>query len=274
MTILQGIILGVIQGATEFIPVSSSGHLVLAPWLLGWQFEPEAAFAFDVLVQMGTLLAVIAYFWRDLREIALAMAAGLLQGKPLEESRARLGWLILAATAPAGVIGLVFKDFFERNFGDPAQAAIQLLVTAALLAASEWMVGRAPRQEDPRLSDAIAIGFWQALSILPGISRSGATIAGGLTRGLRREAAARFSFLMSIPVMLGAGGLAFKDLVQDGGLSSLLPALIAGFLAAAVVGFATIAWLQRYLRAHPLYVFAAYCAAFGVACLLVAWLRG
>ncbi len=274
MTILQGIVLGIIQGLTEFIPVSSSAHLVLAPWLLGWEFEPEAEFAFDVLVQLGTLLAVIVYFWGDLTEMAWAMLKGLWRRRPLDSSSARLGWMIVVATLPAVALGLVLKDFFERVFDSPVAVAALLLGTALLLAGGEWLIRRRPRREHAGLGDAVAIGFWQALSILPGISRSGATIAGGLSRGLRRETAARFSFLMSVPVMIGAAALTLTDLTSAGGLESLLPPLTAGFLAAAVVGFAAIAWLLRYLRTRPLYPFAVYCVLAGTICLLVGLLRG
>ena len=138
MTILQAFILGVVQGATEFIPVSSSAHLVLVPWLLGWQFDPSAAFVFDVLVQWGTLLALIAYYWGDLWAIFTAALTGLAQRKPFGTLLARLAWLIVLATIPAVVLGLLFKDFFEAMFGNPVGTAALLLGTAALLAGSEY----------------------------------------------------------------------------------------------------------------------------------------
>ena len=274
MTVFQALVLGVVQGLTEYIPVSSSAHLVLLPWLLRWDIPQQTAFVFDVLVQWGTLAAVVAYFWRDLWEIAAGMIAGLLRGKPFEGVPAQMGWLIIAATIPTGLAGLLLKGFFETMFGNPQAVAALLFGTAALLTFSERFSQQEGWLERIRLSDAVIIGCWQAVAILPGISRSGATIAGGLSRGVKREAAARFSFLISIPILLAAGLLAMRDLLGMGGLRPLLPALAVGFVSAAVVGFAVVAWLLRYLRNHTLYVFAAYCAALGLACLLVAAARG
>ncbi len=274
MTLLQALLLGIVQGATEYIPVSSTAHLVLVPWLLRWNISEQTAFVFDVLVQLGTLAAVAAYFWRDLWEVARGMTRALLRGKPFEGESAQLGWFLLVATIPAGLAGLLLKDFFESVFGDPMAVAALLLGTAALLALREWLSARAARLERVRLSDAIIIGCWQILALLPGISRSGATIAGGLTRGLTREAAARFSFLMSIPVLLAAGLLAARDMLKIGQLAQFLPVMLVGFFAAAVVGFGVIAWLMRYLRQRRLYVFALYCTLAGLGCLLAGFLRG
>lgn len=274
MTIFQALILGVVQGATEFIPVSSSAHLVLVPWLVGWQFDPKAAFVFDVLVQWGTLLAVIVYYWADLWGMLRAAIAGLLQGKPLGTPQARLAWLIVVATVPAVVLGLAFKDLFEAMFGDPVGTAAWLLGTAALLAASEYF-GRFSRKIDSLTwLDAVIIGLAQAIAIVPGISRSGATIAGGLSRRLERPAAARFSFLMSVPALLGAGVVALKDLFDIPGWAAQVPTVAVGFVVAAIVGYLCIRWLIGYLSRRPLYGFAIYCVAASAVCLAVAVIRG
>lgn len=270
MNLLQALILGVLQGATEFLPVSSSGHLVLAPWLLGW---PAPGLAFDTVVHWGTAVAVIAYFWRDW--IALIRAAlRSLRDRSLTDANARLAWCIVLGTVPAAVLGYLLEDFFEEMFARPVAAAAFLLVTAAILAVSERCSRRERDLDALTWLDALLIGLGQAVAILPGISRSGATIAAGLGRGLKREPAARFSFLLATPIILGAGALQTADLAQAGDLAAQAPALVVGFLAAGLVGLGCIYFLLRHLQKHRLYPFAIYCAAAGVGCLIVALLRG
>jgi undecaprenyl-diphosphatase len=265
MDLIQAIILGIVQGVTEYIPVSSSAHLVLVPWLLGW---PDAPFEFEVLVQWGTLVGVFVYFWRDLWGILRGVLAGLAQRRPLATLEARLGWYIILATLPAVVLGLLFKDQVEAVFSSAKTTAALLLGTAALLAVAEYLGKRERELTGITWLDALIIGLWQAVAMFPGISRSGATIAGGVLRGLDRKSAARFSFLMSVPVMVGAGGLAIKDLVEAGNLAGLLPALILGSAAAAISGYLCIRWLLGYLQRGKLYGFAIYCAIVGVFCLV------
>jgi undecaprenyl-diphosphatase len=294
VNLFHAFFLGILQGATEFLPVSSSGHLVLVPWLLGWA---SPGLAFDAVVHWGTALAVVAYFWRDwvalvraalcsLRALTLrrlrtegesspAARAALEPSQGLQDSAdAHLAWCILLGTVPAALAGWLLEDFFERMFAHPPVAAAFLLVTAALLTASERF-GRRERDLDALVwLDALLVGLAQALAIFPGISRSGATIAAGLSRGLRREPAARFSFLLATPVILGAGLLKVVDLAQMGGLAAQVPTLAIGFAAAAVVGFGCIHFLLRYLQRHRLYPFAIYCAVVGVVCLVVVLIRG
>jgi len=298
MYIVRALLLGALQGATEFLPVSSSGHLVLVPWILGW---PASSLAFDAVVHWGTAAAVVAYFWRDwvslvraawrsLRHLALfgrgepqtrpyagasdPPAASEHRRAPVSSTDARLAWLILLGTVPAALIGYLLEDFFEGMFARPVAAAGFLLVTAALLVASERWGRRQRALSSLGWLDALVVGLAQALAIFPGISRSGATIAAGLGRGLRRETAARFSFLLATPIILGAGLLEIVDLVQVGDLAAQAPALVVGFVAASGVGFGCIHFLLRYLQRRRLYPFAVYCAAVGVACLLVALARG
>lgn len=269
MTLLQAIVLGVVQGITEFLPVSSSAHLVLAPYFFGWRIPPEQTFPFDVLVQLGTLAAVFAYFWKDIFNIVAAMLHGVQQRKPLAEPQARLGWHILLASVPAGLIGLLLKDRVEAAFLSPAATAVFLLVTAALLLLAEALGSRQRSMEHLNWKDALWIGLAQALAIFPGVSRSGATIAGGMTRGLQRRDAGRFSFLMSIPIMLAAGLLSLLDLPAGLASGGYLAALLAGFLTAAVVGLLSIHWLLGFLSRHSLKVFAYYCLVLGLATLLM-----
>lgn len=259
MTILQAIILGIVQGITEFLPVSSSAHLVLVPYWLGWTIPPDQVFAFDVIVQLGTLVAVIIYFWKDLLEILSAVVRGIIQRKPFEEQAARQGWLVVLATVPAGIFGMTVKPMIEEAFHSPMVTGLLLLVTAAMLIIGE-MVGKHTRKlEEVTWLDALIIGVFQAIALFPGISRSGSTITGGLIRQLNRDAAARFSFLMSIPIMVAAGGVEAQHLHSIPNFGSFLPALLIGTITAGLVGFVAIKWLLTFLRKHSLSVFSIVC---------------
>jgi undecaprenyl-diphosphatase len=270
MTIFQSIILGIIQGITEFLPVSSTGHLVVAPFLFGWQIPEREAFVFDILIQVGTTLAVIAYFWKDLREIIKVFVSDLWAKQPFASPHSRLGWYILLSTLPAGIIGFAFKDTFETVFLNPVSTAFFLLVTATLLLVAERLGGRLRTMEHLDWKDALVIGFFQVLALFPGVSRSGSTITGGMIRNLDRPTAARFSFLMMVPIMLAAGGLALLDLFDIPNLLEFLPPLIVGFVTATVAGYIAIHWLLRFLARRPLYVFAAYCTGLSLLILILA----
>lgn len=269
MDIIQAIILGLVQGATEFIPVSSSGHLVLVPWLLGWD---EPGLVFDTVVHWGTLVAVLAYFWRDWWMLITAWLRGLIRWD-WREPQSRLMWQLMLGSIPAAVVGFALEDFFESLFGEPLWVSVFLLVTACLLALSERL-GRHDREiQDLRWPDALAIGLGQAAAIAPGISRSGATVATGLLRGLQRPAAARFSFLLATPIIFGAGLFKLLDLFSSPGASEQFPALLAGFLVAVATGYLCIWGLLRYLERGRLYLFSIYCALAGALCLVIALLR-
>jgi undecaprenyl-diphosphatase len=268
MSVFQALVLGIVQGATEFLPISSSGHLVLVPWFLGWDLDLQAAFIFDVLVQWGTILAVVIYFRRDLFAILRGWLLGLFQGQPFSDPEAKLGWLLILASLPAVVLGLGLKSIVESTFAQPEAVSGFLLFTAALLLASERL-RRSTRTLDALTGlDAFLIGVAQALALFPGVSRSGATMAGGITRGLNRIDAARFSFLMAVPVMLGAGSIALLDLAQSPSASTQLAPLAVGFVAAALVGLASIHFLLGYIKRHPLTIFALYCLVLGMGGLL------
>jgi undecaprenyl-diphosphatase len=274
LTLLQAFVLGIVQGLTEYLPVSSSAHLVLVPWALGWEFEPNAAFAFDVLVQMGTLVAVVVFFWKDLIQMLRAVFQALRERRVTQDPYIRLaGWIVLG-TIPAVVAGMALKDTVEAAFGSPAATSAFLLVTAALLLIAEWIGKRLRPLESLTWKDAVWIGLAQALSLFPGISRSGATMSAGLMRHLDRPGAARFSFLLSIPVMLGAGALALADLAALPSAASFAPAMVVGFVAAAVVGYASIRWMLGFVTRHSLAVFSAYCAIIGLLGLGLGLMRG
>lgn len=273
MTILQAIILGIVQGLTEFLPISSSAHLVIIPFLLGWQIPATPAFVFDVLVQLGTLAAVIVYFWKDLLNILKGFFEGLFTRQPFKTTDSRLGWYIILATIPAGIFGLLTKKQIEAAFNSPLVTGIFLLFTAAFLLIAERLSKLSRSLDRINWWDALWIGIFQAFSVFPGISRSGSTMTGGLLRNLDRPSAARFSFLMSIPIMLAAGLLATVDLIAIADLSKYILPVLIGSLVAAIVGYLSIRWLLSYLTRHSFYVFAAYCALAGLLTILVFVLR-
>lgn len=266
MNIWQAIVLGLVQGVTEFVPVSSSGHLVLVPWLLGWT---SSGLAFDTLVHWGTLVAVLIYFGRDWWTLITTWLRSLIHPEK-REAPARLMWLLILGTLPAAALGYLGEEFFESLFGQPMWVSLFLLGTAGILVISEWR-GR-PRREIESLHwrDALAIGCGQALAIVPGISRSGATLSVGLLRGLPRAMAARFSFLLSTPIILGAGLFQLITLLSEPEPAGQALTLFAGFLSAALSGYFCIWFLLRYLQRRKLYPFAIYCAVAGGACFVIA----
>ncbi len=248
------------------MPVSSSGHLVLMPWLLHWE---NPGVAFDAMLHLGTLLAVVAFFWRDLAELVKGGALSIKERSLAGDPRRKLAWLMVVGTMPAAVLGFALEDVFEALFAAPLWVGILLLITAVFLAASERWSRRRLDMQGLGWLDAVLIGLAQAAAIAPGISRSGATIAAGLWRGLQREAAARYSFLLATPIILGTGLVQLKDLAQTGLLTGSPVALLTGFLAAAASGFRSIGLLIRYLHRGNLYAFAANCATIGVGTLVL-----
>jgi undecaprenyl-diphosphatase len=263
--IIQAVVLGTIQGVTEFMPISSDGHLVIVPWLLGWE---DQSLLFDTVLHWGTLISILAVFWRDLWAIFVATWQSLVR-RSLADANARLGWLIVVGSIPAVVFGLLFKDFFEELSTSPLAAGCFLLVTAALLAGSEWIAKRhQPTGEiaEIRFGQVILIGLAQVAALAPGLSRSGSTIATGLATGTRREAAARFSFLLGTPAFLGAALLLLADaLAEDpAAVRAQLPMMLVGMVVSAIIGYLAIRGLLTYLRRHNLYIFAVYCLVMGL----------
>lgn len=272
MTLLQAVVLGIVQGLTEWLPVSSTAHLILVPWVLGWEVDPGILLPFNVLVQDGTLLAVLVYFRRDLIGILRGVLEGLRSGAPLGTVEARLGWGLVLGTLPAVAAALLLEDRIEDLHGRPLVVAWVLLGATALLFLGER--GRKSRDLGSLgATDALAVGAAQALALLPGVSRSAATISGGMILGMDRVSAARFSFLLSVPVMAAAGTWETARLLQQPDPGRHLPALAAGFVAAAVVGYGTIHWLLGFLARRPLTVFAWYRILAGLALLGLALAR-
>lgn len=264
MDILQAITLGIVQGLTEFAPVSSSAHLVLVPWFLKWD---EPSLTFDTTLHLGTLAAVVIYFWRDLVALARAFFASLAERDLMGPTR-RLAWLLILGTLPAVMIGALLKEQFEALFSAPGYVGFFLLLTGAVLFLSERVAKRTRDLGKLNWLDALLIGIAQAIAIAPGISRSGATISAGIFRGLEREVAARFSFLLAIPIIFGAGIAQLWEM-RKGGVNEVGLPLVLGFLAAAVSGYLVIRFLMSYLQTRTLHVFAAYCWIVGAATLLI-----
>ena len=275
MPIFEALILGLVQGLTEYIPVSSTAHLLIIPWLLGWQLDAQATFVFTILIQWGTLVGLLIYFWRDIWAIVREVLNGLIKRQPMGTPNARLGWWIVVATLPAVAGGVLLKPAVEVLYTQPIVIAVILMAAAGLMYVAERFGKRTRQIESMTAVDAGLIGTWQVLALFPGVSRSSATVSGGMLRNFNRAEAARFSFLMSIPALLGAGVVAIKDLLEVQGLLSTLAApLAAGFVVAAISGYASIRWLLGYLKTRPLNVFTFYRLAFGALIIIVALSRG
>lgn len=258
MNILHAILLGIIQGLTEFIPVSSTAHLLIGQRLLGLPAD-DAMFSFLVIVQLGTLVSLFIFYWKDL----LAVLKAVINFRHASPER-DLGFYIAIATVPALLAGYLLKDAVEALFRQPMlEASIRLFTAAVLLSLAEWLTKKNRNLDSMTWLDALVIGLMQVIAVFPGASRSGTTIAGGMLRGFDRPSAARFAFLMSVPVLLAAGGYEMLDVIQMPNLGHFLPLLAAGFVTAAIVGWFAIKWLIGYLSKHSLYVFAIYCAVVG-----------
>ena len=274
MSFLEAIILGIVQGLTEFLPVSSTGHLRIIPAFAGWS-DPGAAFT--AIVQLGTTLAVLLYFREDLWNVARTWFRSLRDPSLRRDVNARLGWYLIIATIPIVVFGFTFKHQIETGARDLYLIGAVLIGFSFVMLAAE-RVGRRVRDEDDiERRDAIAIGFAQALALVPGVSRSGATISAGLFLGMKREAAARFSFLLSLPAIVLAAVFEMRGVVSGSdqletkaGESIGAAEVVVSCLFAFIVGYAAIAFLIRFLTRHGLGVFVVYRLVLGVAVLALA----
>jgi undecaprenyl-diphosphatase len=268
MSIFEAIILGIVQGLTEFLPVSSSGHLLIVPAMFGWD-DPGAAFT--AVIQLGTMAAVVIYFRSDLWRIARAFTLGLLGRAETDEERfdARMGWYLALGTLPIVIFGFLFKDQIEGGARNLYLVGTMLIIFGAVMAAADIFAKHVRQLKEIKPNDAVVIGIAQSLALIPGVSRSGATITFGLFRGFSRRDAARFSFLLSIPAVVLSGLYELKDAVgHDTGASPLV--VIVATLAAFVVGYWSIAFLLRWLGEHSLKVFVLYRFALGALVLVLA----
>jgi undecaprenyl-diphosphatase len=280
MSFWEAVLLGVVQGLTEFLPISSTAHLLVVRTLLG---HPHPEDAFTTVIQLGTLVAVFAYFWDDVKRLVKGMFADACSFRIGSTPNARLAWLIVLGTVPVVIFGLLLKKWLKETFYNPTAIAWVSITFALLLAAAEWWSRRRPQREEAAITwfDALWVGLWQALALMPGGSRSGTTITGGLFAGLARPAAARFSFLLSLPAVLAAG---VKELYDEykklhhpepGDAPSLfasgddVAALIVGTLVSAVVGYFAIAWLLHFLKRYSTFAFIVYRLVFGTLLLVL-----
>jgi len=270
MTYLEAIILGIVQGITEFLPISSSGHLVISEELLGLQVEMYKSF--DVAVHVGTLLAIIFYFWKDI----VMLFKGLFSffqstAKVSEDVKEFRPWIlyIIIGTIPAVIVGLLFEDRIDGFFRDATRVAVTMIVIGIIFFLAEYVFGKV-KSGKITWGKAIVIGLAQAVALIPGVSRSGSTIAAGLFQGVKRETAARFSFLLGAPAIFGAGMLTSIKHFGGGEALNLDPGVIlTGLLTSFVVGYFAVKWLMKYLKKHGLYVFGTYLVVAGLVLSLI-----
>jgi undecaprenyl-diphosphatase len=258
-TILQAIIMGIVQGLTEFLPISSSGHLIVVPHLAGWDDPFITSLAFTVMLHVGTLVALLAYFWRDWVRLVPAGLATIRDRSFRGDPDRRLAWLIAVTMPPAIVLGVALNDFFEEQVRQEPLVAVTLVIGAGILWAADRFGRHAKEIDGLGFGGAFGIGLAQAAALVPGISRSGISISAGLFLGLTRESAARFSFLMATPITLGAVIWEVRKLLSgEVGVPVDGLVLVAGLLASAAAGFVAIAVLLRYLRSHRMTIFVVY----------------
>ncbi len=270
MSILQAIILGLVQGLSEFLPISSSGHLVLTRWFLGWDEQPDdVAKAFDVALHFGTFVAVVLYFRHDLvRYVREGVRLIWNRERPIDTD-GRIAWLLVVATVPAALVGALFEDWIDARLGTPVPIAISLILFGALLWWADRAVGRR-HIEEFHTRDALLVGAAQALALNPGTSRSGITMTAARQLGFDRDAAVRVSFLMSLPVIAGAVVLKVGGLLVDGLPDGLLAPMIVGIVTSFVAGVAAVWGTLRLVRTKSFTPFVVYRVALGVVVLVVA----
>lgn len=289
MSILEAIVLGIVQGLTEFLPISSTAHLALVPWLvtkLGLANWADPGLTFDVALHGGTLIAILVYFWRTWLQILRAALGGKvvrfsetsdsLRDLTPEEERGerKLLWYMIAATIPAGLAGALLEKRIETSFRSPVLMASMLIIVAIVM----WVAERTSRFQKPLpqidFGDTMTVGVLQAFAVVPGVSRSGITIAGGLFRNFTREAAARFSFLLSTPIIAGAALLKLHHVTKTGLPAGMATPFLVGIIVSAIVGYATIAWFIRYLGTKTLTVFVVYRILIGLLVLGLGYFAG
>ncbi len=270
--VLQALIMGIVQGLTEFLPVSSSGHLIIVPFLVGSDDAFITSLAFSVMLHLGTLVALLVYFRADWIRLVPAGLAALRDRSFGGDPDRRLAWLLIASTIPAAIVGVLFNDLIESRFREVGLVAIMLVVGGLILFVADRVGGRSRQIDGVTFPVAIGIGVAQALALVPGISRSGISISAGRLAGLDREAAARFAFLMATPITAGAGLFEARKLFTgEAGVDVAVGPLVIGMVAALVSGLAAIHFMLRYLRTRSLDIFVWYRVALA-AIVLIVWL--
>ncbi len=269
MSTLEAIVLGIVQGLTEFLPISSTGHILFVPALAGW---PDPGAAFSAVIQLGTMAAVLVYFRTDLWRMAVAFVKSFVGDHPLwrsDDSDARIGWYIVLGTIPISIIGIVFADQIENDVRSLSLVAAVMILFSFVLMAADLKGAQDRDVKQLTLRDGIIIGLFQALALIPGVSRSGATISGGLFLGLDRESATRYSFLLSVPAVVLSALFELRKIGDGAGASvGVAPTIIATMLA-FISGYLAIAFLLRFVRTHNFAVFVVYRVAVGTAMLVL-----
>jgi undecaprenyl-diphosphatase len=261
MNYLDAIVLGIVEGLTEFLPVSSTGHLTIMEKVLGLEVDDPAVTGFTAVIQMGAIAAVVLYFVRDIWQIAKAWCLGLVKPEWRGHRDFRMGWYVILGTIPVGIVGLAFKDVIKNDLRNLWVVATAMIVWSAVMWAAERVARQDRGEKQLNMTDAIAVGVVQCVSLMPGVSRSGATISAGLFRGLDRVTATRLSFFLSIPALLAAGLFELKDAL---GGSISVGETVVGTVVAFLVAYATVAWLLRFVAHHPITWFVPYRVALGV----------
>ncbi len=271
MTILQAIILGIVQGLTEFLPISSSGHLILVPWLFNWHFlleNPGLNKTFDVALHLGTFVAVLVYFWREVVRLIASWLRSIAR-RSLAEPEAKLAWLLLVSTIPAAIVGVALESFITDQLGKPWIIAVAMIVFAGFMYAIDHIARLDRDLESLGWGGAVLIGVAQALALIPGVSRSGVTMMAGLLLRFDRESAARYSFLMSIPVIGGAAAYKALEVARDGLPAGTTTPFLVGMASAAISGLGAIWFVLAYLKRHNFNLFVIYRIVIGVAILIL-----
>lgn len=276
MTLFHAVVLAIVQGLTEFLPISSSAHLWFFPWALHW---PDGGLPFDVALHAGTLLAVVLYFlgtWIALVLNGFGFHYPRTASAEEVQTNRRLFWLLVIGTIPGAIVGALFEKFIEETWRNPGPIAAAMIAVAVLMIVAEATGGFKRVLEFTNLGDAVVIGSAQALALFPGVSRSGITITAGLFRKMTRETAARFSFLLSTPLIAGAAAKELPELMRmhrSGGVELSMSTLLIAIAVSAVVGYAVIGFLLRYLQTRTLKIFIVYRLAFGIFILLLMFLH-
>jgi undecaprenyl-diphosphatase len=266
VSLWQSLILGVVEGVTEFLPVSSTGHLTIAEDLMNLKTNDDAITAYTAVIQDGAIIAAIVFFWRDVVRVVKGWLRGLVNADARRSFDYRFGWYVIWATVPIGILGLVAKPLIEGPFRVLWTVALALIIWSAALIYAERVATQERAEDEITLRDALVIGAFQCLALIPGVSRSGATISGGLYRGLDRVSATRFSFLLGIPALIAAGLFELPNATSSGASGA---SLIAGVVVSFTVAYIAIAWLLRFVAHHSIERFVPYRVLLGIVVIIL-----
>jgi undecaprenyl-diphosphatase len=261
ISILDSVVLGIVEGLTEFLPVSSTGHLTITEKILGLPIDDKGVTAYTAIIQMGAIAAVLVYFFRDIARIVSAWVRGLFHAEVRGTFDYRFGWFVIWGSLPIAVVGFLARDLISGSLRSLWVVGVALIAWSAVMVLAESRATQRRTEQETTLTDVLVIGLVQCIALVPGISRSGATISAGLLRGLDRVTATRLSFFLSIPALVGAGLYQLKDAVQE---SVPVGPLVVGMVVSFVVAYASIAWLLRFVAGHPITLFVPYRVALGL----------